>query len=521
MTTVVITHDLSQIGPKDFVYVLKDGRVVEQGFRSDLELVVPSYKNDQGEFRKMMESQRETGGFLPEKQIVTTSSQNLKETLQKEQGQVTRTPGYLKHQSMPLRPLTFGAWMFDAVADLKGSKGSAPPPLPTNYTSNHDLRALPTDKYTQVPHRQRRPSATYNPDIQINTVPPPTHNSFGYRYSLPSTPTSATLTANPPPPMIMDSDEFEKEKSTMERSAITAREARGTRAGLRRWGNSREEVLNYIKVEKSVYDGFSSANGSDEEARPKFWALMRLIYPTIPRKPLLFFGLVVCALSGAMTPVFSYLLSRLLFEVSIGAQNVSVINTFGGLVLGVAAVDGFFLGLKYFVMETCGMLWVTHIRKSAFGRILGQDKKWFDKPLNAPARLVQILVKDGDDARDLISVVWGQFFVVATMLGVGLVWAFIRGWQLTLAGLAIAPVFAITMAVQTKLVAKCEVRNKRAREDVARDYYDVCFVFVFTCNPRRLFDDHTPRLSSTSVASGLWLSTVSSRPGLMCPSTNL
>jgi len=38
-TTVVITHDLSQIKPSDFVYVLKEGRVVEQGYRSDLELV--------------------------------------------------------------------------------------------------------------------------------------------------------------------------------------------------------------------------------------------------------------------------------------------------------------------------------------------------------------------------------------------------------------------------------------------------------------------------------------------------
>jgi len=478
MTTIVITHDLSQIGPKDFVYVLKDGRVVEQGFRSDLELVVPSYKG-QGEFRKMMESQRETGGFLPEKEFVTTSSQNLREPFQREQSQVTRTPGYLKHQSMPLRPLTFGAWMFDVVADLTGSKGSASPPLPTTNTSTHGSRAPPMDKYTQVPDRQRRSSATYSPDIPFVMAPPQTHNFSGHRYSLPSTPTSVTLTANHHVPMVMDSNEFDKEKSTMERSAVTAREARSTRGGgLRRWGNSREEVLNYIKVEKSVYEGFSSANGSDEETRPKFWTLMRSIYPTIPRKPLLFFGLVVCVLSGAMTPVFSYLLSRLLFEISIGAQNVSIINTFGGLVLGVAAVDGFFLGLKYFVMETSGMLWVTHIRKSAFGRILGQDKKWFDKPFHSPARLVQILVKDGDDARDLISVVWGQFFVVATMLGVGLVWAFIRGWQLTLAGLAIAPVFAITMAVQTKLVAKCEVRNKRAREDVARDYYDVRFQLV-------------------------------------------
>jgi hypothetical protein len=59
--------------------------VVKQGFRSDLELVIPSYKGDQGEFRKTMESQRKAGGFLPEKQVVTTSSQNLREAFQREQ----------------------------------------------------------------------------------------------------------------------------------------------------------------------------------------------------------------------------------------------------------------------------------------------------------------------------------------------------------------------------------------------------------------------------------------------------
>jgi len=271
MTTIVITHDLSQIGPKNFVYILKDGRVVEQGFRSDLELVVPSYKG-QGEFRKMMESQREMGGFLPEKQFVTTSSQNLREVFQREQRQVTRTPGYLKRHTMPLRvrPLTFGAWMFDIVADLTGSEGSASPPLPTTFTSTHDLQALPIDKYTQVPDRQHRSSTTYGPDIRFIMAPPQTHNFSGHQYSLPSTPTSLTLTANDHVPMVMDSDKFDKEKSTMERSAVTARKARSTRGGFRQWGNSH-------------------------------------------RKPLLFFGLVVCVLSGAMTPVFSYLLSRLLF----------------------------------------------------------------------------------------------------------------------------------------------------------------------------------------------------------------
>ena len=60
-----------------------------------------------------------------------------------------------------------------------------------------------------------------------------------------------------------------------------------------------------------------------------------------------------------------------------------------------------------------------------------------------------------------------------------ILWAVVRGWQLTLAGCAIVPVFVVTMAVQSGLVAGCEVRNKRARAEVARGYYDVCFFFFF------------------------------------------
>ena len=36
-TTIIITHDLSQIEATDFVYMLIAGRVVEQGYRGDLE----------------------------------------------------------------------------------------------------------------------------------------------------------------------------------------------------------------------------------------------------------------------------------------------------------------------------------------------------------------------------------------------------------------------------------------------------------------------------------------------------
>ncbi|KAF8154773.1 P-loop containing nucleoside triphosphate hydrolase protein [Crassisporium funariophilum] len=479
-TTIVITHDLSQIGSQDFVYVLKHGRVVEQGYRYDLEgAVSSSHSRDEGEFRKMMESQEETGGFLPEKDVAPTSAAPIiEEVLQKEDPvDEDLIPSHLKHQSIAIRPLTFGAWMFDVIGDLTGKPAASVSPIGALSPKSSVGRFLPLDKFTSLPHRERRPSSTYCPSPL--TSPTAAHVMLSRRYSLPVAPTSNSPSGATSIRSTLFSDgdtDFLDEKSMMERSGVTARQGREANGPVirTRWDGARDVALSSVKVEKSsttLNQSFEAGQDEDMES-PRFWSLMRAIYPTIPRKPLLFIGLITCILSGALTPIFSYLLSRLLFEVSIGAQNTSIINRFGGLVLGVAAIDGIFMGMKYFLMETSGMAWVTRIRNVAFSRVLSQDKKWFDRQENSSARLVQVLVRDGDDARNLISVVWGQFCVVGAMLGVGLIWALVRGWQLTLAGLAIAPVFALVMAVQSKLVAKCEVRNKRAREEVARGYYD-------------------------------------------------
>jgi ATP-binding cassette subfamily B (MDR/TAP) protein 1 len=203
------------------------------------------------------------------------------------------------------------------------------------------------------------------------------------------------------------------------------------------------------------------------------FSVIREAYPTMPHKPLIALGIVFAVISGAITPLFSFMLSRLLFEVSTGAQDVSVINTFGGIVLAIAIADGLFVGLKFLTFETAAMLWVTRMRTTCYRLVLAQDKRWFDRSENAAVKLCQILTRDGDDARSLISAVLGQGVVVISMLSVGLIWALVRGWQLTLVGFAIAPVFILTMVVQSRLVAKSELRNKRAREDVAKGYYEV------------------------------------------------
>ena len=57
-TTIVITHDLTPIGPDDFIYLLRDGQVVENGYRRDLEAA-------DGAFRQMADVQARRGPDEP------------------------------------------------------------------------------------------------------------------------------------------------------------------------------------------------------------------------------------------------------------------------------------------------------------------------------------------------------------------------------------------------------------------------------------------------------------------------
>lgn len=51
-TTIIITHDIAQIGPKNFVYILGEGKVIQSGYRGDLE-------SRNGAFRSFMQASQQ------------------------------------------------------------------------------------------------------------------------------------------------------------------------------------------------------------------------------------------------------------------------------------------------------------------------------------------------------------------------------------------------------------------------------------------------------------------------------
>ena len=445
----------------------------------------------------MLEAQMQTGGYLPEKNLDEKVDAYPVELPDGPEEESVDIPSRLKHHTLR-RATSLANWMFDALTDLTSAPTKHQPPadaglkrisrfvpleaFKAEMKEDKDVdvsRALREGSFEERRQGRKRPASITVPSLALPAVPSAVKTAASRRLSLQFSPTSPVFAVGTSIPweaqetihsstrLIHEDQEFENEKDVMERSGNSSTDKRQVRPRAR-WDDTKIVALGSVKVDSKPAESEEAAM----EQRPRFWTLIRSIFPTIPYKPAFFLGLFVCLASGAMTPIFSFLLSRLIFEVSIGAGNVGLINIYGGIVLSAAALDGLLIGSKYFMMESTGMAWVTRMRKRAFGKILAQDKKFFDKEENSPGRLVQILIKDGDDARNLVSVVIGQYLVVSAMLSVGMVWALVSGWQLTLAGVAIAPVFAGVMAIQSILIARCELRNKRAREEVAQCYYD-------------------------------------------------
>jgi len=478
-TTIVITHDLSQINPSDFVYVLRNGTVAEGGYRADLEVAG-------GEFQQMATTQAEAGGFAVKDETewspeaVRQRDQDAEKILD---SQCVRSPGAqaVKRQSMAIQPITLGNWMLDVVSDLTRSGAPAPPSAMVAERDTTRLsRFVPVEAFTgqlsDVP-RQRRPS-TLAIDLPI---PSPAHTAVPRHRSLQLSPMSPvySIGLSNSSTLLGDSD-GEDEKEDLTHHIITTSRRRFYDGTSGKRERKRWDIIKLEPIKDKTGDTITVEQPQEVDApQESLFSVIRTAYPTMPYKPLLALGVVVAIISGSITPIFSFMLSRLLFEVSKGAKDVSVINAFGGIVLAVAIADGLFVGLKFIIFETAAVLWVNRLRTTCYRLVLSQDKRWFDRRENAAEKLCQILTRDGDDARSLISGVFSQSIVVVSMLSVGLIWALVRGWQLTLVGFAIAPVFVLTMVVQSRLVAKCELRNKRAREDVAKGYYEVgmsCYV---------------------------------------------
>jgi ATP-binding cassette subfamily B (MDR/TAP) protein 1 len=231
---------------------------------------------------------------------------------------------------------------------------------------------------------------------------------------------------------------------------------------------------------------------------------MQSIIPSLSSKHrlLLFVG-VLCTLAHATaTPIFSYLLSRLL-HTFYSQTNDSM--RWALTVLGVAIGDAFTNYLMYYLLDVCGQVWIDHLRKQAFQRVLDQARSWFEDERNTAGELSTCLHESGEEVRNLLTRFSGYILVAASVTLMAVVWSLALSWKLTLVALACGPViYAITRGFETTSGIwdrRCTAARMKTSEVFVETFAEIRTVRGLTLE--HYFHQKHLRAASTCLTLGL------------------
>ncbi len=466
-TTIVITHDLAQIGSQDFVYVMKQGQVVEQGFRGDLITLEGS------EFGKMASLQAVSP--LPvDQEERWRGAEDVEEVLdgmdgvngfsdithERPSSRMTMRPasiGYLAYMDILAEYATRDSFVLPATRASKRltmGAGGIPVTMLTRPASTS-----PKGKSNLLPS-SRRSKADGRTRSRLSDLITPVRSSLAtHRLSY--------LTTTPPeagPESQRDAFKHLRPVSWVDQPLYRKSMA------VSQYPDPSGEGLD-IKVVR--------ADGQEPEFLPRkrhFQSATRLIlhlFPGVPKKFMMVAGVIFSIGHGVMTPFWSKYIAELMAEVSTGGLDSRAMAVTAGSVLAISAADALSITGQYYFLDYLSVNWATVLRVKAFKMMVRQPQTWFDQRENAASRMVQTLIKDAEDMRPLMSVVIGKSVTIVVMLSVGLSWAMAIGWRVTLVGLAVGPFFALAIMIGSYFIDKMEAGNKMAREDLSRMFYEV------------------------------------------------
>jgi ATP-binding cassette subfamily B (MDR/TAP) protein 1 len=478
-TTIVITHDLSQIQNNDFLYLMKNGRVVEQGFRSDLIM------KENSEFGIMATVQAQVP-FPAEDRDPWETGEGIE--IMVEDDTSMRAP-YLSlrpNARQSIRPQSvyksngYSAYL-DILSDYHRSTVFAPSDASSKRVSTlmvpgqrlshrHSMLAVPNRLQAGSPLNVNRPGSS------MSRRPEYLEDEQGFVDIL--------------------------EKKANEYPALETQSPRIRNR--RKWDASDEEASD-IQIKIDGPEALPDAQDSfiqPSTAPPSIPRLLVRHFRGIPQKYLGVLGLIGAVGHGILTPMWAKEIAILMSTVSVGGDNVSYISSQSLRVLGITIADASALAGQYFFLEKMAGEWVGGLRAKAYNLVVAQPQAWFDHRENGSSRLVQILTKDAEDMMPMISTIIGQSTMVVVMIVAGIAWALVTGWKLTLIGMAVMPAFAVITLVQSKVLAILEARNKLAREQVARTFYEVSDALSLDLNHSDLFAYRAP---PTSAGFERWL----------------
>lgn len=465
-TTIVITHDMTQIRGEDYVYVMQDGQIVQEGYKTPLTASADGVFN-----KELMAEHRLSISPRLSKRFSSRKSQFISPELPPYEAHPPPKPIIDKRISRPLpfrdptseslEPVTSRIKRTSIfVPNVFGGAGSD--------NARHQWRARaslnPLGRLTIAPKRQSvgpndsfmemlnqlfgedQPGSPYTPLPDYLSTP---SNAIEMKHLhdryMPNTPGQ-------------DSD------VNSDLSTPSPRE----RTHLLPYPTAKDEEEEHAKTEPPCRSIMSMRQ------------ILTTVWPVIKTKHRisLIVGFIAATVHAAATPAFSFVFAQLLATFYQTTDRTQTAFKWSMSVLAVAAVDATASFLTHYLLESCAQAWVDTLRLEAAERILDQPKEWFENEReNDVNSLSSILDRNAEEMRNLLGRFAGFIHIAFSMISISLIWSFVICAKLTAVGVGCTPVlYALTRcfeAVSTRWEGRSNAANEHASAIFAETFSDV------------------------------------------------
>lgn len=452
-TTIIITHDVSQIQNEDYVYVLEKSFLVQEGFRRDLD------KNKGGMFASLLALTDDgltrldstatvgsiasnTAGFSSSESLTPTTivaTSRLSRILPQSQGASSSGTGGLFRMSL-------GAGMQRSTIMQRKALWGAPLRLEEPERGRSSYAAF-------SPEAERKRSTSV-PIVDKRRRDRHTHSSW-YRTPLKKRKSSLDF--------VQEMGEATKARRPQimspRKSPIKQRldDGKGQRLSTVSTTSTARETLPKVGRHETT----KKLETVNKRRNISLFKILGTVWPMLdrPNRIRAILGLISCLIAAACNPAFAYVFAQLLAAFWAPPDEMtSAGRTWAIRLTIIAAADGAATFSAHYLMQCAGQAWVTALRVEALKRILSQPKQWFDKPRHAPSRIVEVLDRNAEEMRNLVGRFVPVVLIVAGMIFSGLIWALVVSWRLTLVTLASGPAVYAAIRGSASVSAKWEAR---------------------------------------------------------------
>jgi ATP-binding cassette subfamily B (MDR/TAP) protein 1 len=461
-TTIIITHDITQILPDDYVYILDKARLVQEGYRKTLEAEEDSH------FQTFLNTSDPEGEQSNSEQYADEETDQL--------WSLYEEYANMNPYRQPPRELRFRDSFFSPTFMTPGRSTFHRQEEKRMSHAFMDLDSRPGTPNPLEAYVRRPPTPCEKPGSGSGRSSPMSFEMF------PLGPGNRNSWREPPASRRVSRTSYASQRPGSRPASPF--QTLPQRQELKPPPKYRSKFIRRMRKRRSRQAKESSdiSEPTDTNTTPlSILSILATFYPRIPwSSRLSLFLAILCALvHAAATPVFGFVFARLLSTFYAGSHQYSLALTYALSILAIAITDGLAVYGFQYLFDACAQTWANSLKAEAMRRILLQPREFFDREENSVARLAECLDNFGEEARNLPGRFVGITTVVVAMIAIAVVWCMVSCWKLTLVALATGPVLYAILSAYNAISSRWETRANSADEEVGSVFYET-FVNIRT-----------------------------------------